>query len=86
VIAPATGTFNGAEAAMRFRFVRRSPGGVLDAWQCARRVRRSAGPPDVRPIGTQDGLEARPQTVTDGLAVPMTRAPDGERPSHADDA
>ena len=70
VIAPATGTSNGPQGAMRFRFVRRSPGGVLDAWQCARRV---AGPLDHRmfaPSGAQAGAKARAGTVADGLAAP----------------
>jgi hypothetical protein len=53
---------------MAFRFARRSPGGVLDAWQCARRV---AGPLDHQmfaPSGAQAGAKARAGTVADGLA------------------
>ena len=59
-----------AHGAMAFRFARRSPGGVLNAWQCARRV---AGPLDHRmfaPSGAQAGAKARAGTVADGLAAP----------------
>jgi hypothetical protein len=55
---------------MGFRFARRSPGGVLDAWQCARRV---AGPLDHRMFahrGPKLVAKARAGTVADGLTAP----------------
>jgi hypothetical protein len=81
VIAAATGTEQGAEGAMRCRFVRDPPGGVPGPWQCARRVRLSAGRPGVRPIKAQAGATISLETVADRLPALLTRVPDAERPS-----
>ena len=74
-----------AQGAMRLRFARRSSGGVLDAWQCARRVRRSAGPPDVRPIGGPSWCQGQAADRGRRAGRTMMRTPHAERPSRADD-
>lgn len=56
-------------------------GGAPGPWHCPRLVRLSGGRADVRPIGTQDGIQIRLETVADGLTAPLTRMPEAERPS-----
>jgi hypothetical protein len=62
------------------------PGGVPGPCTAPGWVRRSAGRPGVRPIGTQEGIRIRLETVADGLTASSTWVPEAESPSRAGDA